>query len=77
MFSNAMKIKKNLSKCNSVTGELPSWQKKLQQINCTFPWQYKNKNKKQPTCVKVFSLPEGNTFIAEPNLEVLPLTKIK
>ena len=27
--------------------------------------------------VKVFAISEGNTYIAEPNLEVLHLTKIK
>ena len=35
---------------------------------------YNNSNK---IWVKVFSMSEGNTCIAEPNLEVLPLTKIK
>ena len=33
-----------------------------------------NSNRMQ---VKVFSMSESNTCIAEPNLQVLPLTKIK
>ena len=51
------------------------WQKKDNGWKkCIFPWQYKNKNKKQlqynEMWVKVFSMSEGDTCIAEPNLEV-------